>query len=661
MNSLKTIDKNASVHRSAISNRPLWNYATDDKTKISFVVITFIAMVIGFVAEWQQADGVANSAYLIAYFTGGFFGLINVIKATREGVIDIDLLMILAALGAAFVGEPFEGVMLLLLFSLSNRLQEFAFGRTRRAIEALIKLRPTEALVKVDDSLTLVPIERVEIDDHIVVKPGERLPLDGKIVDGRSNVDQSTITGESMPIGKMIGDDVFAGTMNINGSLEIRITKLAKDSTLARLIELVEEAQSEKSETQRFIDTAEQYYAIGVIVLTAVVMLLPIFFFQEAFYPAFYRAMTVMVAASPCAIVISTPATVLSAIGSGARQGVLFKGGAHLEDMAKIKVIAFDKTGTLTKGEPQVTDVIPWTEQIDEPSLLALAASVELNSEHPLAQTTVKAAQERNLSWPRARDFEAISGQGISARVDERLLYIGNRRLFSRFDMGDLTLVEAELDKLRNQGKTSVIVGEVTTNGRGQVLGLLAYADVIRPNATDLIRSLKSKGIEHLVMLTGDHKIVAQQIAKLVGLDDVQADLLPEDKVSAIKRIQAQYGAVAMIGDGVNDAPALATADIGIAMGAAGSDVALETADIVLMSDDLQNLPYIIDLSHKTQRVLWQNLGFALFMILVMLAAIFISDLGLPFAVLGHEGGTVLVALNGLRLLGYRRENLSDR
>ncbi|MFK7804883.1 MAG: heavy metal translocating P-type ATPase [Anaerolineae bacterium] len=656
MNSSNTIDQNTLDHRLPISNRPLWNYATDDRIKISFVVITFVAMVVGLVAEWQQADLVANSAYFVAYITGGFFGLINVIKATKERVIDIDLLMILAALGAAFVGEPFEGVMLLFLFSLSNRLQEFAFGRTRRAIEALIKLRPTEALVKMGDTLTLVPIEEVQVNDHIVVKPGERLPLDGKVASGRSNVDQSTITGESMPVGKNVDDDVFAGTMNINGSLEIRVTKMAQDSTLARLIQLVEEAQSEKSETQRFIDRAEQYYAVGVILLTIAVTLIPILFMQEAFYPAFYRAMTVMVAASPCAIVISTPATVLSAIGSGARQGVLFKGGAHLEDMAKIKVIAFDKTGTLTKGEPQVTDVIPWGDKIDESGLLSLAAAVELKSEHPLAQTTVKAARERHLSWPEAHDFEAISGQGVSARVADRLIYIGNRRLFSRFAMGDLDRIDVELDKLRNQGKTSVIVGEVDRDGTGQVLGLLAYADVIRPDAVHLMRSLKNRGIEHLVMLTGDHEIVAKQIAKMVGLDDVQADLLPEDKVSAIKRVKAQYGPVAMIGDGVNDAPALATADIGIAMGAAGSDVALETADIVLMSDDLQNLPYIIDLSQKTQRVLRQNLGFALVMILIMLGAIFISDLALPFAVLGHEGGTVLVALNGLRLLRYRRE-----
>ena len=657
MNSSNAIDKNPLDQRPSITNRYLWNYATDDKTKIAFVIITFVAMLVGLIAEWQQSDLVANSAYFIAYITGGFFGLINAVKAAREGIIDIDLLMILAALGAAYVGEPFEGVMLLFLFSLSNRLQEFAFGRTRRAIEALIKLRPTEALVKEGDSLMLVPIEKVKVNDHIVVKPGERLPLDGKIISGKSNVDQSTITGESMPVGKKVGDDVFAGTMNVNGSLEIRITKLAQESTLARLIQLVEEAQSEKSETQRFIDKAEQYYAIGVIVLTILVATIPIFFLQEAFFPAFYRAMTVMVAASPCAIVISTPATVLSAIGSGARQGVLFKGGAHLEDMAKIKVIAFDKTGTLTKGEPQVTDVITWADQIDEATLLALAAAVEIKSEHPLAQTTVVAAREQNLSWPEAKDFEAISGQGVSAKVDNQLIYIGNRRLFSRFEMGNLSPVEAELDRLRSQGKTSVIVGKVDSRGTGEILGLLAYADVIRPNAVDLMGSLKSKGIEHLEMLTGDHNIVAKQIAKTIGLDNVQADLLPEDKVDAIKRIQAQYGPVAMIGDGVNDAPALATANVGIAMGAAGSDVALETADIVLMSDDLQNLPYIIDLSQKTQRILRQNLGFALVMIVIMLVAIFVSDLALPFAVLGHEGGTVLVALNGLRLLGFRREN----
>ncbi|MFT5194783.1 MAG: Cd2+/Zn2+-exporting ATPase [Cellvibrionaceae bacterium] len=660
MNSLTTINKTTSDVQAATATRSLWDYIMDDRTKLLSTVITLIGMVVGLVAGWQQYELVANSAYFVAYVAGGFFGLINVVNALKKRTIDIDMLMILAALGAAFVGALFEGVMLLFLFSLSNRLQEFAFGRTRKAIQALIKLRPTEALVKEGNTLTLVPIEAVKLNDLIVVKPGERLPMDGKIASGWSNVDQSTITGESMPVGKKVDDDVFAGTMNINGSLEIRITKLAKDSTLARLIELVEKAQSEKSETQRFIDTAEQYYAVGVILLTIVVALFPVFFLQEAFYPAFYRAMTVMVAASPCAIVISTPATVLSAIGSGARQGVLFKGGAHLEDMVKIKVIAFDKTGTLTIGEPQVTDIVPWTNEISESGLLALAAAVELKSEHPLAQTTVKAARERELTWPEVVDFEAIMGQGVKAKVDGRQIYIGNLRLFSQFDMGDLTPVESELNNLRHQGKTSVIVGEVDQRGVGQVLGLLAYADVIRPDAEHLMRSLKSRGIEHLVMLTGDNEIVARQIAKMVGLDDVMADLMPEDKVAAIKKVQAKYGPVAMIGDGVNDAPALATADVGIAMGAAGSDVALETADIVLMSDDLQNLSYIIDLSHKTQRVMRQNLGFALLMILIMLGAIFISDLALPFAVLGHEGGTVLVALNGLRLLGFKREQFNN-
>jgi Cd2+/Zn2+-exporting ATPase len=457
-----------------------------------------------------------------------------------------------------------------------------------------------------------------------------------------------------MPVSKTVGDSVFAGTINKNGSLEIRVTKLAKDSTLAKLIQMVEEAHSEKAETQRFIDTAEQYYAMGVIILTILVAAVPMLFWQEAFSTAFYRAMTVMVAASPCAIVISTPATVLSAIGNGARRGILFKGGVYVENAATVKVIAFDKTGTLTVGEPQVTDITPLNENISKDELLALAAAVEAKSEHPLAQATVKTAQKRGLSWPEAVDFQATTGQGVAAHVGQKHIRIGNGRFFSQYQTTGLDAAEAELDRLQKLAKTSVLVAEVDdAAGTAVMLGVLAYADVIRPDAPDVVRALHAIGVKHVVMLTGDNDDVAKQIAAQVGVDEYFADLLPEDKVTAVKKVREQYGPVIMVGDGVNDAPALAVADIGIAMGAAGTDVALETADIVLMSDDLSNLPYVIGLSRKTRQTLLQNLGFAIFMILLMLGTIFFSGLALPAAVVGHEGGTVLVSLNGLRMLGY--------
>lgn len=635
--------------------RRAWDWLADGRLEAIFTAITLITMIGGLIAEQQEAATAATVLFIIAYITGGVFGLQGGIESLRNRTIDVDLLMILAAVGAAIVGEPFEGAMLLFLFSLSNVLQEYALDRTRNAIKALMELRPAQALVRRGDNTYLLPIEKVVVSDRIIVKPGERLPLDGVVVDGRSSIDQSSITGESMPVSKTVGDSVFAGTINKNGSLEIRVTKLAKDSTLAKLIQMVEEAQSEKAETQRFIDTAEQYYAMGVIILTVLVAAVPMLFWQETFSTAFYRAMTVMVAASPCAIVISTPATVLSAIGNGARRGILFKGGVYVENAATVKVIAFDKTGTLTVGEPQVTDITPLTDTIDEAELLTLAAAVEAKSEHPLAQATVTAAQERNLSWSEAVDFQATTGQGVVATVNGRQIRIGNGRFFTQFNPANLDKAEAELDRLQNLGKTSVLVAEIDeTTGTAVLLGVLAYADVIRPDAPAVVRALRANGVAHVVMLTGDNEAVAKHIADQVGVDAYFADLLPEDKVAAVKKVREQYGPVVMVGDGVNDAPALATADIGIAMGAAGTDVALETADIVLMSDDLNNLPYVIGLSRKTRQTLLQNLGFAIFMILLMLGTIFFSGLALPAAVVGHEGGTVLVSLNGLRMLGYK-------
>lgn len=633
-----------------------WGWLANGRIEPIFTLITLLTMIGGYIAERQEAMGLMTALYIIAYVTGGAFGVKGGVQSLRNRTIDIDLLMILAAIGAAIVGQPFEGAMLLFLFSLSNVLQKFAMERTRNAIKALMELRPAQALVRRGSKTYLLPIEKVMVSDRIIIKPGERLPLDGVVVDGRSSIDQSSITGESMPVSKAIGDTVFAGTINKNGSLEVRVSKLAKDSTLAKLIQMVEEAHSEKAETQRFIDTAEQYYAMGVIVLTAVVAVVPMIFWQEPFNDAFYRAMTVMVAASPCALVISTPATVLSAIGNGARRGILFKGGVYVENAATIKVIAFDKTGTLTQGDPQVTDIVTLTDGRSQNDLLALAAAIEAKSEHPLAQATVKAAQKRDLNWTEAVDFQATTGLGVEATVDQKIIRIGNGRFLANFKTTGLAAAQAEVDRLQAMGKTSVLVAEIEPETETAVLlGVLAYADVIRPDAPDVIRALHANGVEHVVMLTGDHEAVAKQIAAQIGVDAYFADLMPEDKVTAVKKVRQQYGPVAMVGDGVNDAPALATADIGIAMGAAGSDVALETADIVLMSDDLNNLPYAIGLSRKTRRTLLQNLGFAMFMIVLMLGAIFFSGLALPAVVIGHEGGTVLVSLNGLRMLGYKQ------
>ncbi|MCB8922227.1 MAG: cadmium-translocating P-type ATPase [Ardenticatenaceae bacterium] len=636
----------------------VWGWLEDHHAEAWFTAVTLITMILGFIGErleWPLL--LVNSLFVVAYAAGGIFGLRAGLQSLMDRTIDVDLLMILAAVGAALVGQPFEGAMLLFLFSLSNVLQDFAMEKTRSAISALMELRPATANVRRGEQIVTLSIERINIGDRIIVKPGERIALDGVVVDGESSVDQASITGESMPVDKQPGDTVFAGTINKNGSLEVGVTRLAKDSTIAKLIKLVEEAQSEKAETQRFIDTAEQYYALGVIILTLLAIAIPNVFLGEAFSVSFYRAMTIMVAASPCALVISTPATVLSAIGNGARRGILFKGGVYVENAATVKVVAFDKTGTLTAGKPEVTDVVAlpgWTGTED--ALLALVASAESRSEHPLAQAAVGAARERGLAVQEPEMFQAVTGKGVEARVGNVQVHIGNARYFEGLDVmvEGLETAVATTTRLQDEGKTAVAIAQIDEAGQAHMLGAVAFADKIRPDAPKVVQSLRANGIEQVVMLTGDNQRVAERIAAEVGVDAVYADLLPEDKVNAIKEVNEKYGPVAMVGDGVNDAPALATATIGIAMGAAGTDVALETADVVLMSDDLHNIPYMIGLSHKTRRTLWVNLGFALFMIVLMLATIFISDLPLPAAVVGHEGGTVLVSLNGLRLLAYR-------
>ncbi|MFW6096918.1 MAG: heavy metal translocating P-type ATPase [Chloroflexota bacterium] len=640
-----TGDENASLRKRLLSER----------VEAIATIITFVAMIAGWLSEGQLPPVWTTVFYVIAYIAGGIFGLQAGLESLRELRIDVDLLMILAAAGAAIVGAPLEGAVLLFLFSLSNVLQNYALDRTRNAIHALIALRPEEALVRRGDELVTLPLEAIALGDTMVVRPGERLALDGMVISGESSVDQSAITGESIPVAKEPGDTVLAGTINERGSIEVEVTHLAEDTTLAKLVKLVEEAHSEKAQTQRFIERAEQYYALGVIVMTIGAILVPISVLGEAFQPAFYRAMTLMVAASPCALVISTPATVLSAIANGARRGVLFKGGVYVERAAEIKVVAFDKTGTLTYGQPRVTDVRVCDQDWrgDEAQLLTLAAAVESRSEHPLAEAVIAAAQKRGLSWPDIDGFQSETGKGVQARVEERQIAVGNPRYFAGYRSNGYPKASQVVEELEAEGKTSIMVAELNGDGTAHMLGVLGIADVLRPDSTDVIRRLKSLGVKHVMMLTGDSEGVARAIAGEAGLDDFHAGLLPEDKLRLLKEASARFGPVAMVGDGVNDAPALAAADIGIAMGAAGTDVALETADIVLMADDLAQLPYVIGLSRKTRRTLIQNLAFALLVIAGLVGAVLGVGLTLPLSVVGHEGSTVLVSLNGLRLLGY--------
>ncbi len=631
-------------------------WLTPERLQAALAAITFVSMMGGLLAE--KLDGpspLIAALYAVTYVSGGAFALKAGVESLRLFTIDVDLLMVLAAVGAAVVGAPFEGAMLLFLFSLSNVLQVYALDRTRNAIRALMKLRPEQALARRGSRTVVLPIEQIVVGDRVIVRPGERVPLDGLVLEGESTVDQSSITGESMPVNRGAGDAVLAGTINQNGALEVRVTKLAKDSVIAKMIKLVEEAQSEKAKTQRFIDRFEQYYALAVIAFTAVMIVAPPLIFRQAFGPSFYRAMTIMVAASPCALVVSTPASILSAIGNGARRGVLFKGGAHVEQAAAIKVVAFDKTGTLTQGKPQVTDVRA-TAETAEDDLLALAAAVEARSEHPLAQAIVAAARERGIKLAEAAAFQARPGRGVQATLQDKLICVGSLRYFEGFRNGGLEPVAREVERLQNQGKTAIVAARMSEDGStAHLLGVIGIADVLRPDAAAVVQELKSLGVQRVVMLTGDNARVAKTIAAQAGVDEFYAELMPEDKLQIIKDLKTNFGVTAMVGDGVNDAPALATASLGIAMGAAGSDVALETADVVLLADNLSNLPYAIALSRQTRKTLIVNLGFSLFMILLMLVSIFAVSLPLPLAVVGHEGGTVIVSLNGLRLLGYRR------
>ncbi len=672
--------------------RPAWStrqvvftlrrWLTAERAEAICVSIAFVAMMGGLIAERAESDpALVGVLYLIAYVAGGIFGVQAGLESLRQRRVDVDLLMVLAALGAAVVGAPFEGAMLLFLFSLSNLLQAYALGRTRNAIRALMQLRPDTATLKRGDQLLTVPIEQLQLDDHILIRPGERVPLDGLILAGTSTLDQSTLTGESMPVEKTVGDVVFAGTINQTGSLEVKVTRLAHDSTIARLIRLVEQAQSEKAPTERFLDKFEQYYAMGVILFTIALIVVPLLF-NQPFEPTFYRAITVMVVASPCALIISTPASILSAIASGARQGVLFKGGAHLEQMAQIDVVAFDKTGTLTVGKPTVTDVtiIPLAgnlqqAQLSTPAhvraeqeniLLTLAAGVEIMSEHPIALAIVETARARKLRVPNASHFQATHGKGVRARLDFMGgidIAVGSPRYFDGYLTTGMEAALAEVERLQDEGKTSVLVAKLGRAASGapsaHILGVIAIADVIRPQAAQVVRELRALGVKRVVMLTGDNHRVAAAVARQVGVDEFYADLLPEDKVARVKALRVglngQPQKVAMVGDGVNDAPALASASLGIAMGAAGTDVALETADVVLMSDDLRNLAYAMSLSRAARRVITQNLAFAISVIVVLVVSALGFQLPLPLGVVGHEGSTVIVVLNGLRLLAHRR------
>jgi len=607
--------------------------------------ITLVGLLTGVYFQLTGGDKLFVAiSFLIAFLAGGIPAAKGAFENLLQRKLDIDLLMVLAALAAAAVGEARDGAILLFLFSLAGTLEEYAMGNTKRAVVALMKLRPDEAnLEGADGQLTRVAVESLEVGQIVVVKPGEKIPVDGSVVFGVSAVDQSSMTGESVPVDKEVGEPVFAGTVNGHGVLKIVVEKTASHSTLAQMITLVTEAQSKRSPSERFSDWFGERYTILVLVGSALA-LIGFILFGIPYAEAFYKAATLLVVASPCAIVISVPAAILSALAASARRGMLFKGGAALETFAGIDIVAFDKTGTLTEGKMQVKKVVPLG--VSEHQLMQLAASVEAHSEHPLAKSILNHAATFGITPAAVEHVEAIPGKGIYATIEGHRYFAGNRKMLLESGVVLDEKTEAVLRGLELEGQTAIIIGSTS------VLGVIGIADTVRASAKETIAALRKSGIKRVVMLSGDNVVVAEAVGLEIGIpsEDIYAELMPSDKVAIVEKLRLE-GKVSFVGDGVNDAAALATSHVGVAMGTAGSDVALEAADVALLSDDLGALMRARKLSLQANRIIKQNLTFALGILVLMVIVTIFFYLPLPLGVIGHEGGTLLVVMNGLRML----------
>jgi len=610
-----------------------------------------VLLALGWAGErfWEWPDRVTIPLYLAAYAFGAWDLVSHTVASWRKGAFtfDIDLLMLLAALGAAGLGEWAEGAFLLTLFALAHALEHYAMDRARGAIRALADLAPAIARVRRDGRDVEVPVESVRVDEVVVVRPGDRIPVDGVVAGGQSAVNQAPVTGESVPVDKATGDDVFAGTVNGEGALEVRTTRAVGDRTLDRVIRLVEDAQTSKAPTQQFTERFERVFVPLVLVSAVVVMVVPPLVGWATWSTAVYRALTLLVAASPCALALGTPSAVLAGIAQAARRGVLIKGGVHLENLGTLRTMTFDKTGTLTVGQPEVTGVVT-TEAGSEDELLRVAAAVERQSQHPLAQAVVRAAAARQLALPEAGPLESITARGVRAVVDGEPVEIGSARLWTDRKIEIPGIVEVAVNQQQQAGRSVMIVRHGS-----RWLGVLGLADQPRPESRDVLVRLREMGLRPLVMLTGDHRGVAEAVGKALGVDHIKADLLPEDKVSAIQSLMQAHGPLAMVGDGVNDAPALAQATVGISMGGAGTGVALETADVALMGDDLRTLPFAVGLSRQAARIIKQNLAISMAVIALLVVATLLGWAGIGTAVLLHEGSTMVVVANSLRLLAY--------
>lgn len=612
---------------------------------------------LGLLTQWTGLgpEWLRVALFVGAIIAGGWFIFPKAVAAVRRFAPDMNLLMTVAVIGAAIIGEWAEAAAVVFLFALSEMLEAFSVQRARRAIESLLDLTPATALVKRGETFEELAVEQIEIGEIIAIKSGARVPLDGEVVSGASAINQAPITGESMPVEKKAGDTVFAGTINGEGSLEARVTKPASDTMLAKIIHLVEEAQSQKAPSQRFVDIFAKYYTPGVMILALLVFLVPPLVFGGAWFTWTYRALVLLVIACPCALVISTPVSIVSGLTAMARRGVLIKGGAFLESIGRLRALALDKTGTITEGRPRVLAITALNGK-SEDEILRIAAAIDTHSDHPLAQAVTAFAKERGITFPRSENYQSRTGRGAEAEIEGHQYFVGNHRFTHELAVCSDEL-ETQLAEIENRAQSVVVVGHRPhTDCPGEVLGILAVGDAIRANAAQAIRDLHAAGIERVVMLSGDNQRTADAIARQAGIDEAHGDLLPDDKIARIRDLLAEHQHVGMIGDGVNDAPAMAAATVGIAMGAAGTDTAIETADIALMKDDLSKVAETIRFGRRTLRIIQFNIAFALAIKAVFLVLAVLGHTSLWLAIAADTGATLVVVANALRLLRPRLE-----